>query len=60
MSVFALQNQRPQNMDFKAEIIDSVSARVAELEDALDLGSSGAIRRGSSPLSRTIKHQQFF
>ena len=29
------------------------SARVAELADALDLGSSGATRRGSNPLSRT-------
>jgi hypothetical protein len=29
-------------------------ARVAELADALDLGSSGEIRRGSTPLSRTI------
>ena len=29
------------------------SARVAELADALDLGSSGEIRRGSNPLSRT-------
>ena len=28
-------------------------ARVAELADALDLGSSGATRRGSNPLSRT-------
>jgi hypothetical protein len=31
----------------------SPSARVAELADALDLGSSGATRRGSNPLSRT-------
>ena len=31
----------------------SIHARVAELADALDLGSSGAIRRGSTPLSRT-------
>ncbi len=30
-----------------------VPARVAELVDALDLGSSGISRRGSSPLSRT-------
>ena len=30
------------------------NARVAELADALDLGSSGEIRRGSTPLSRTI------
>ena len=29
------------------------NARVAELADALDLGSSGEIRRGSTPLSRT-------
>ncbi len=29
------------------------NARVAELVDALDLGSSGATCRGSSPLSRT-------
>ena len=29
-------------------------ARVAELADALDLGSSGVTRRGSNPLSRTI------
>ena len=28
-------------------------AGVAELADALDLGSSGAIRRGSTPLFRT-------
>jgi hypothetical protein len=28
-------------------------ARVAELVDALDLGSSGISCRGSSPLSRT-------
>ena len=28
-------------------------ARVAELVDALDLGSSGVTCRGSSPLSRT-------
>ncbi len=31
-------------------------ARVAELADALDLGSSEAIRGGSSPPSRTINH----
>jgi hypothetical protein len=31
------------------------AARVAELADALDLGSSGAIRGGSSPPSRTTK-----
>ena len=31
-----------------------VHARVAELADALDLGSSGVTRRGSNPLSRTI------
>ncbi len=30
------------------------NARVAELVDALDLGSSGVTCRGSSPLSRTI------
>ena len=30
-----------------------MDARVAELADALDLGSSGATRRGSTPLSRT-------
>gem|GEM_PF-2163263 len=29
------------------------SARVAELADALDLGSSGETFRGSTPLSRT-------
>ena len=29
-------------------------ANVAELADALDLGSSGATRGGSSPLVRTI------
>ncbi len=29
------------------------SAKVAELADALDLGSSEATRRGSSPLFRT-------
>ena len=29
------------------------NARVAELVDALDLGSSGATCRGSSPLFRT-------
>ena len=29
-------------------------ARVAELADALDLGSSGLNRRGSNPLSRII------
>ena len=29
------------------------NARVAELVDALDLGSSGETCRGSSPLSRT-------
>jgi hypothetical protein len=33
--------------------LTSSSARVAELADALDLGSSGEIRRGSNPLSRT-------
>ena len=32
---------------------DAPRARVAELADALDLGSSGATRRGSTPLSRT-------
>ena len=32
----------------------SPSARVAELADALDLGSSGETFRGSTPLSRTI------
>ncbi len=30
-----------------------LSAKVAELADALDLGSSEATRRGSSPLFRT-------
>ena len=30
------------------------AAAVAELVDALDLGSSGETRGGSSPLSRTI------
>jgi hypothetical protein len=30
-------------------------ARVAELADALDLGSSGATRPGSNPGSRTAK-----
>ncbi len=30
------------------------SARVAELEDALDLGSSGETHAGSSPALRTI------
>ena len=29
-------------------------ARVAELADALDLGSSGATCRGSNPLSRIL------
>ena len=29
-------------------------ARVAELADALDLGSSGLNRRGSNPLSRIL------
>ena len=29
-------------------------ARVAELADALDLGSSGETRAGSTPVSRTI------
>ena len=29
-------------------------AGVAELADALDLGSSGATREGSSPFARTI------
>jgi hypothetical protein len=33
------------------------SARVAELADALDLGSSPERDRGSNPLSRTIKIQ---
>ena len=28
---------------------------MAELADALDLGSSGVIRAGSSPVTRTIK-----
>ena len=32
----------------------SSSARVAELADALDLGSSRETYRGSNPLSRTI------
>ena len=32
-------------------------AGVAELVDALDLGSSGATRGGSSPSTRTIAHQ---
>ena len=31
-------------------------ARVAELADALDLGSSGATRAGSSPVSRTHRY----
>ena len=35
------------------------SARVAELVDALDLGSSGISCRGSSPLSRTSKNIKF-
>ena len=33
-------------------------ARVAELADALDLGSSTARCRGSNPLSRTIRQFQ--
>ena len=33
-----------------------MAAGVAELVDALDLGSSGASRGGSSPSVRTIKH----
>ena len=33
----------------------STHARVAELADALDLGSSGETRAGSSPVSRTGK-----
>ena len=33
--------------------IDRRDAGVAELVDALDLGSSGAIRGGSSPFART-------
>jgi hypothetical protein len=44
-------------MPAECNLLESVSnapcARVAELVDALDLGSSGEIRRGSSPLSRT-------
>ena len=36
--------------------LNSPSARVAELADALDLGSSGVTRRGSTPLSRTTLH----
>ena len=32
-------------------------ARVAELADALDLGSSGLNRKGSNPFSRTkVRH----
>jgi hypothetical protein len=34
---------------FRIAIFDTASAEVAELVDALDLGSSGAIRGGSSP-----------
>jgi hypothetical protein len=34
-----------------------VFAGVAELVDALDLGSSGESRGGSSPSARTITHQ---
>ncbi len=31
-----------------------MTARVAELADALDLGSSGETRAGSTPVSRTF------
>lgn len=34
------------------------SAKVAELVDALDLGSSGATRESSSLSFRTISHQE--
>ena len=37
------------------EIVRSLCARVAELVDALDLGSSGATRGGSTPPLRTLK-----
>ncbi len=37
----------------------SVPARVAELVDALDLGSSGSHRGGSSPPSRTKSNEAF-
>ena len=35
-------------------LLQNDQARVAELADALDLGSSGENRAGSSPASRTI------
>ena len=35
--------------------VKSMDARVVELADTLDLGSSGATCRGSNPLSRTTK-----
>ena len=41
------------DMKYK-ELYFDFDAKVAELADALDLGSSGATRRGSTPLFRTI------
>ncbi len=41
-------------------LAESDVARVAELVDALDLGSSGETRRGSSPLSRTSNKINYF
>ena len=36
------------------KVVKTKDARVAELADALDLGSRGATRGGSTPPSRTI------
>ena len=36
-------------------IIKTIQAGMAELADALDLGSSGESRAGSIPVNRTIK-----
>jgi hypothetical protein len=41
------------------EIGEPERMRVAELADALDSGSSGEIRKGSNPLSRTISPVSF-
>jgi hypothetical protein len=58
-SLFDKKSKKKQNIEVfprqsAAINVPFIRARVAELADALDLGSSGETYRGSSPLSRTI------
>ena len=50
----AFESLRAHHEDFQ----EASQANVAELADALDLGSSGSYRAGSSPAIRTINTTQ--